>query len=156
MNTKRLAAVSRLAVAATLVAASACAQAGGGVYWAVNVDGPAPGLGRVSTAVSNVPHGVYAQGPQVVYVPPPVYVPQPRVYVPAPPVYVPQPVVYEREAPRRCAPWWAWRERMHDRMHHRMEERMAWGGDRDDDRGGWDGRYDDHGNRGERREYHGR
>jgi len=146
MNTKRLAAVTRLAVAATLVAASACAHAGGGVYWAVNVDAPTQGLGRVSTTVSNTPHGVYAQGPQVVYgVPQVVYAPQP--------VYVPQPVVYEREAPRRCDPWWAWRERMHERMRHRMEERMAWGGDRDGYRGEWGGRDDD---RDEHRGHHGR
>jgi hypothetical protein len=118
MNTKRFIAVSRLAVAATLVAASACAHAGGGVYWSVNVDAPVQGAGRVSTAVSNVRQGVvvdraddrsydrgydrgyerayYEPAPRVVYAPPPVIVQQP-VY------YQPQPVVYER--PRaRCFP----------------------------------------------------
>jgi hypothetical protein len=167
MNTNRHLTFYRLAVAASLVAVSACAQAGGGVYWAVNVDAPTQGLGRVSTSVSNTRQGVYVQQPQVVYGQPQViYAPQP-VLVQREPVYVQQPVVYEREEQRRCLPWWAWRERMHDRMHHRLEERMAWAGDRDGGRvmvvprGDWDGRDDDHrddrhDDRGDRRGHHGR
>lgn len=153
MNTSRLALLSRFAIAAGLVAATAAAHAGGGVYWSVNVDAPIQGAGRVSTAVSNTRWGVapqqgyYAPAP-VVYAPPPVVYAPPAVVVQPSPVYgyVPAPVVYA--PPRRCEPRgpWAWRHH-----HHHEDERMAWneGGewqgraprgypaprDRDDDRG---------------------
>lgn len=143
MNTSRLISLSRFVQSAGLVAglmaASVSAHAGGGVYWAVNVDAPVQGMGRVSTAVSNTPRGVYGQAP-VVYAPAPVvYAPRPVVY--SPPVvvqpravYMPAPVAYY-PAPRRCEPrggWgWGWRERHHH--HHDRDERYAWNDDRDGD-----------------------
>jgi hypothetical protein len=108
-----------------LVAASAAAQAGGGVYWAVNVDAPLDGIGRISTAVSNTRHGVAVQPAQVYYQQPVVYAPQPVVYAPAP-VYVqprycpPQQVVYQpvRYVENR-GPWW-WHH------HHHDDDRGEW------------------------------
>lgn len=144
MNTSRLISLSRFVLSAGLVAglmaASVSAHAGGGVYWAVNVDAPVQGMGRVSTAVSNTPRGVYGQAP-VVYAPAPVvYAQRPVVYqspvvVQPRAVYVPAPVAYH-PAPRRCEPRsrWAWHGRHHHR-HHDRDERYAW----NDDRGG-DGR----------------
>jgi hypothetical protein len=116
MNTNRFVTMSRLLLAAGLVAASAAAQAGGGVYWSVNVDAPVQGLGNVSTAISNTRHGVYAQPAQVYYAPQQVVYTQPAVVVQPRPVYYQpayvQPVVY---APvRRCdpRPWgWGWHHR---------------------------------------------
>lgn len=170
MNTSRLISLSRfvqsVGLVAGLMAVSVSAHAGGGVYWAVNVDAPVQGMGRVSTAVSNTPRGVYGQAP-VIYAPAPVvYAPAPVVYAPrqvvyAPPVvvqpravYVPAPVAYY-PSPRRCEPrgGWGWRERHH---HHDRDDRYAWSDDRGDDgrehiivpRGG-DGRDD--GDRGWRR-----
>ena len=136
MNTPRFVTLSRLVLAVGLVAASAAAQAGGGVYWAVNVDAPLDGVGRISTAVSNTRHGVAVQPAQVYYAPPPVvYAPQPVVYAP-PPVFVeprraycpPQAVVYQpvRYVEAR-GPWW-WH-------HHHDEDRREWREERRDDRG---------------------
>ncbi|WP_290646314.1 hypothetical protein [Aquabacterium sp.] len=149
MNTSRLISLSRLVqsagLLAGLMAASVSAYAGGGVYWAVNVDAPVQGMGRVSTAVSNTPRGVYGQTP-VIYAPAPVvYAPAPVVYAPrqvvySPPVvvqpravYAPVPVAYY-PAPRRCEPrgGWGW----HERHHHDRDDRYAWNdGGRDDERG---------------------
>jgi hypothetical protein len=152
MNTPRLVTLSRLVLVAGLGLASACAQAGGGVYWSVNVDAPTQGLGRIATTVSNTPRGVYMQPAPVVYGPPVVYAPAP-VIVDRRPVYVQQPVVYER-APRRCAPWWAWNQH-----RHHDDRRYAWDDERGYDRGGErmivprrgdgrdDGRDDDRGGR---------
>jgi hypothetical protein len=150
MNTSRLISLSRFVQSAGLVVglmvASGNAHAGGGVYWAVNVDAPVQGMGRVSTAVSNTPRGVYGQAP-VVYAPVPVvYAPAPVVYAPrqvvySPPVivqpravYAPAPVAYY-PAPRRCEPraWMGWRERHHH--HHDRDDRYAWNDDRGDERG---------------------
>ena len=120
MNTPRFVTLSRLILAVGLVAASAAAQAGGGVYWAVNVDAPLNGIGRISTAVSNTRHGVAVQPAQVYYQQPVVYAPQPVVY--APPVYyAPQPVVYQpvRYVENR-GPWW-WH-----RHHHHDDDRAEW------------------------------
>ncbi len=140
MNTSRFASLSRLVLAAGLVAASVGAHAGGGVYWSVNVDAPVQGMGRVSTAVSNTRWGVapaqqfvYAPAP-VVYAPPPVVYAPPAVVVESPVYgYLPAPVVvYDR--PRHCEPrgWMGWRH------HHHDDDRFAWNEgwrDRDDDRG---------------------
>lgn len=155
MNTPRLVTLSRLVLAAGLVAASVGAQAGGGVYWAVNVDAPIQGAGRVATTVSNTRHGMYGHGAPVVYAPPAVVYAPPPVVVQRQPVYVQQPVVYERPAPRRCLPHrWAWHR--HHGHHHgqHYEDRYAWRDERDEERmivprGGQSdrghGRYDDRG-----------
>jgi hypothetical protein len=157
MNTPRFVTLSRLVLAAGLVAASAAAQAGGGVYWAVNVDAPVDGMGRISTAVSNTRHGVAVQPAQVYYQQPVVYAPQPVVYAPPPVVwqprpvyYAPQPVVYQpvRYVEAR-GPWW-WHHR-----HHHDDDRGEWREERREPmmlpRGGWD----DHGRDGGER-HHGR
>lgn len=154
MNTSRLISLSRFVQSAGLVvglmAASVSAHAGGGVYWAVNVDAPVQGMGRVSTAVSNTPRGVYGQTP-VVYAPAPVvYAPAPVVYAPRPVVYAPPPVVVQPRAvyvpapvayypePRRCEPrgGWGWRGR-HHHHHHDRDDRVAW----NDDGRGYDRDY---------------
>ncbi len=122
-TTSRIATLSRLALVAGFVAASASAHAGGGVYWAVNVNAPVQGMGYVSTAVSNTRHGVYAPAP-VVYAPAPVVYAPPAVVVQPRPVYMPAPVVVYQE-PRRCEPRgpWAWGWHRH---HHHDEDRYAW------------------------------
>lgn len=131
MNSPRFVTVSRLLLAAGLVAASAAAQAGG-VSWSVNVNAPMPGVGYVSTAVSNR-HGVYVQ-PAPVY-----YAPQPVVYVPPPPVYVqraeycpPRQVVYQpvRYIVEPRGPW-GWRHHGYERewREERREPMMVPRGD---------------------------
>jgi len=134
-TTRRFATLA--ALTASLLGATGLAQAGQGVYWAVNVDAPIQGAGRVGTTFSNTPRGVHG-GPTVVVAPPVVYAPQP--------VYAPRPVYVQREPEyRRCPPrWlsgvgWGWHHRHHD------ERRYGW---RDDD-----GRYGDrHGYRDGRRD----
>ena len=123
-TTSRFATLSRLALVAGFVAAAANAHAGGGVYWAVNVNAPVQGMGYVSTAVSNTRHGVYSPAP-VVYAPAPVVYAPPAVVVQPRPVYVPGPAVVYQE-PRRCNPRgaWAWGWRRHH--HHHDEDRYAW------------------------------
>ncbi len=123
-TTSRFASLSRLALVAGFVAAAANAHAGGGVYWAVNVNAPVQGMGYVSTAVSNTRHGVYSPAP-VVYAPAPVVYAPPAVVVQPRPVYVPGPAVVYQE-PRRCNPRgaWAWGWRRHH--HHHDEDRYAW------------------------------
>lgn len=117
-TTSRFATLSRLAVLAGLVAAATSAHAGGGVYWAVNVNAPVQGMGYVSTAVSNTRYGVYSPAP-VVYAPPVVVV-QPR------PVYGPTPVVVYQE-PRRCEPHGPWARGWHHHHHDDDDEdRYAW------------------------------
>jgi hypothetical protein len=122
MNTPRFVTLSRLVLAAGLVAASAAAQAGGGVYWAVNVDAPVDGMGRISTAVSNTRHGVAVQPAQVYYQQPVVYAPPPVIVQPRPVYYAPQPVVYQpvRYVETR-GPWW-W----HHHHRHHDEDRGEW------------------------------
>lgn len=135
-TTSRLAGLATLAaLTASLLAAPGAAQAGQGVFWAVNVDAPLQGAGRVGTTFSNSPRGLYGPGP-VVIAPPVVYAPQP-VYVQREPGY------------RRCPPRWAWGWR-----HHHDEGRYGWRDDRRDAyRNGygdgrrdsrWEGRRDDH------------
>ncbi|MDO9238243.1 MAG: hypothetical protein Q7U28_19690 [Aquabacterium sp.] len=132
MNPLQLVNLSRLALIAGLVAASVSAQAGG-VYWAVNVDAPMQGVGRVATAVSNVPHGVYRQAPPVVYVNAPVVTYRQPVYTQRPVFY--EPVVYQPVVERRCEPrrMWGWGdgrrdggERHFHRSHHEREEGRDW------------------------------
>ena len=82
MRTSMKSWLSRLTVMAGLGLAAVSAQAGDKVYWAVNVDAPVQGMGRVSTAVSNTRGGVYTQPGVVVYAPPPV-VGAPMIGVPA-------------------------------------------------------------------------
>lgn len=100
------------AVTVALLGASGAAHAGGGVYWAVNVDAPLQGMGRVGTTFSNTPRGLYGPAP-VVIAPPVVYAPQP-VYVQPAPVYV---------EGRRCPPRWG---------HHHGDEYWGWQDDRRD------------------------
>jgi len=125
--------IRRLAALAALTAAAG-AHAGGGVSWSVNVDMPMAPMGRVVTAVSNVP------APVVVYRSEPVYVQQQPVYVQQQPVYqgpsrvvyAPAPVMVVSE-PRRCPPpvWWGhgherreWRESRWDRWDRGGERIM--------------------------------
>jgi hypothetical protein len=143
----------------SLVAVAAGAQAGG-VYWSVNVDAPVLPVGRVVTAVSNVP------APVVVYRSAPVVVQQPPVYVYGAPVVVqPQPqVVYGYGAPRQVIyqqpqvvqvvetrrgpwPWWGHRHHHEDRDGDRGWDRWDGGGGRvmidpRDNRGGHEGGRD--------------
>lgn len=148
--------VARASLVAVLAAAGLSAHAGGGVYWAVNVDAPLQGMGRVATSVSNAPYGgqqVYVQQQPVYVQQQPVYVQQQPVYVQPQPVYVqprqvyaPMPVVYA-PAPVQIRPWgfrpeWAWGH------HHHHDHDRDWG--ERDGRGDWGGR--DEG----RREHHDR
>lgn len=134
-TSSRFAGLAALAtLTAALMGAAGTAHAGQGVFWAVNVDAPIQGAGRVGTTFSNTPHGLY--GPQPVIVAPPVvYAPAPRV------VYAPQPVYVQSEPVfvegRRCPPRWGWR-------HHHDEGRYGWRDDRRDAyRNGYgDGRRD--------------
>lgn len=138
-NASRLAALA--ALTASLLCAAGAAHAGGGVYWAVNVDAPMQGMGRVGTTFSNTPRGLYGPAP-VVIAPPVVYAPAPRVVYAPQPVYVqPEPVYVEG---RRCPPKWG---------HHHREARWGWRDDRRDAYrdgygdgrrdGRWEGRRDD-------------
>ena len=144
-TTSRLAGLATLAaLTASLLAAPGAAQAGQGVFWAVNVDAPIQGAGRVGTTFSNTPRGLYGPA-QVVIAPPVVYAPQP-VYVPQP-VYAPQPVYVQREPEyRRCPPRWAWGHR-HDegRYGWRDDRREGYRNGYGDGRreGRWEGRRDD-------------
>ena len=138
--------LSRLTVMAGLGLAAVAAQAGDRVYWAVNVDAPVQGMGRVSTAVSNTRVGVQAQPGVVVYAPPPVVVHHPRPpvvvmpgygYRPVPVVYAPPTRMYREDRAR-----WGHDHRRHHHHHpdDRRGGREGWGdrhNERGDDRGGW-------------------
>jgi hypothetical protein len=140
----------------SLLAAAAGAQAGG-VYWSVNVDAPVLPVGRVVTAVSNVP------APVVVYRSAPVVVQRPPVYYGAPvvvqqsqqvynygapyQVVYQQPQVVEVVEPRRGPwPWWGHHHHHEDRDGDRGWDRWDGGGrvmvDPRDNRGGRDGDRD--------------
>ena len=67
--------VQRVVALAALAGGVSAAQAGG-VYWAVNVDAPSHGGGRVGTTLSNSPWGVYGPAP-VIVAPPVVVAPRP-------------------------------------------------------------------------------
>lgn len=132
--------LSRLTVMAGLGLAAVSAQAGDKVYWAVNVDAPVQGMGRVSTAFLNTRVGVHAHPGVVVYAPPPVVVhhPRPQVvvmpgygYGPARVVYAPPTRMYRPDRAR-----WDRHDRHHGR-HHQHEHRRSRGDDRDDGRDGW-------------------
>jgi hypothetical protein len=138
-----------------LLAAATGAHAGG-VYWSVNIDAPVMPVGRVVTAVSNVP------APVVVYRSEPVVVQQPPVYYGAPVVVQPQ-VVYGYGAPRQVIyqqpqvvqvvetrrspwPWWGHHHHHEERQGDRGWDRWEGGGrvmvDPRDNRGGRDGDRD--------------
>ncbi len=91
MNATRFVSLARLVSIAGLVLASAtAAQAGGrdNVYWAVNIDAPTQGNGRIATSFSNTRAGVYGQPAQVIYAPPPVVIHSPGyVYYRGVPAY---------------------------------------------------------------------
>ncbi len=140
MRTSMKAWLSRLTVMAGLGLAAVSAQAGDKVYWAVNVDAPVQGMGRVNTAFSNTRVGVHAHPGVVVYAPPPVVVhhrrPQVVVmpgygYGPARVVYAPPTRMYRPDRAR-----WDRHDRHHGR-HHQHEHRRSRGDDRDDGRDGW-------------------
>lgn len=133
--------VQRVAALAALAGGVSAAQAGG-VYWAVNVDAPSHGGGRVGTTFSNSPRGLYGAAP-VIVAPPVVIAPQPvyQVSYPGYPRYV--------GGPR---PWWGGKHRYHRGYHDGYREGYRDG--RDDDNDGWrrGDRYgDDDGWRGGRR-----
>lgn len=131
--------VQRVAAVAALAGGVSSAQAGG-VYWAVNVDAPSHGGGRVGTTISNSPRGLYGPAP-VIVAPPVVVAPQP-VYRVGYPVYAGHP----RHGHRH---WWG-KHRYHRGYHDGYREGYRDG--RDDD--GWGRRdryaYDDDGWRGHR------
>ncbi|MFZ4551210.1 MAG: glutelin [Aquabacterium sp.] len=129
MNASRFSLLRRGAVGAFLALGAVVAHAGG-VFWAVNVDAPLQGVGRVGTTVSNSRWGVVQQPGVVAYAPPPVVMypqavimpPQPRVvYMPPPQVVTP---LYGYPVPVVERPNW----RHHHHHHH---------DDWDDGRRGW-------------------
>jgi hypothetical protein len=122
--------VQRVAALAALAGGVSAAQAGG-VYWAVNVDAPSHGGGRVGTTISNSPRGLYGAAP-VIIAPPVVVAPQP-VYHVGHPGYHSGP----RHAHGHHHRWWAGKHRYHRGYHHGYREGYRDG--RDDDRG-WDRR----------------
>lgn len=147
MRTSMKSWLSRLTVMASLGLAAVSAQAGDKVYWAVNVDAPVQGMGRVSTAVSNTRGGVYTQPGVVVYAPPPVVVHHPRPpmvvmpgygygYGPAPVVYAPPSRIYRVDRWDRGGRWDR-DDRGRHHHHHRHDERRFRDDDRDTGRGGW-------------------
>lgn len=73
--------LQRVAAMAALVGGASAAQAGG-VYWAVNVDAPSHGGGRIGTTISNSHWGMRGPAP-VVVLPQPVYQPVYQVGYPA-------------------------------------------------------------------------
>lgn len=121
--------VQRVAVLAVLAGGVSAAQAGG-VYWAVNVDAPSHGGGRVGTTISNSPRGLYGPAP-VIIAPPVVVAPQPVYQVGYPGYHS-----GHRHA-RSHHGWWAGKHRYHRGYHHGYREGYRDG--RDDDRG-WDRR----------------
>lgn len=131
----------RLTAMAGLGLAAVSAQAGDRVYWAVNVDAPVQGMGRVSTAVSNTRGGVYAQPGVVVYAPPPPVV----VYPQRPPMvvmpgygYGQAPVVYEqRTRMYREDRDGRWDRDDRHRHHHHHDHRRGDRDDHDEGRRGW-------------------
>lgn len=133
--------LSRLTAMVGLGLAAVSAQAGDRVYWAVNVDAPVQGMGRVSTAVSNTRGGVYTQPGVVVYAPPPPVV----VYPQRPPMvvmpgygYGPAPVVYEqRTRMYREDRDGRWDRDDRHRHHHHHDHRRDERDDRDEGRRGW-------------------
>ena len=141
--------VQRVAALAVLAGGVSAAQAGG-VYWAVNVDAPSHGGGRVGTTISNSPRGLYGPAP-VIVAPPVVVAPQP-VYQVGYPVRDARPPSYHRHHG-----WWAGKHRYHRGYHHgyhqgyREGQRDARYAQRDDDRN-WGRRHegDDDGWRGHR------
>lgn len=133
--------LSRLTAMAGLGLAAVSAQAGDRVYWAVNVDAPVQGMGRVSTAVSNTRGGVYAQPGVVVYAPPPPVV----IYPQRPPMvvmpgygYGQAPVVYEqRTRMYREDRDGRWDRDDRHRHHHHHDHRRGDRDDHDEGRRGW-------------------
>lgn len=129
MIASRFALLSRCVAGCALALSAACVQAGG-VYWAVNVDAPLQGMGRVGTTVSNSRWGVVQQPGVVAYAPPVVMYP-PAVVMPAPPR-----VIYMQPAPQVVAPLYGYpvpmveRPRWHHHHHHHHDD---W----DDGRRGW-------------------
>lgn len=133
--------VSLAALTVSLLGGAGSAQAGQGVHWAVNVEAPLQGFGRVGTTFSSSPRGLYGHAP-VVIAPPVVYVPQP--------VYVQRGHGHGRYAPR-----WGWGHQHRDHGHHGWRDgrhdgrydgyhggghRQSWRDDRRDGR--YDGRYE--------------
>ena len=121
--------VSLAALTASLLGAVGGAQAGQGVHWAVNVEAPLQGFGRVGTTFSSSPRGLYGHAPVVI----------------APPVvYAPQPVYVQRgHGHGRCPPRWGWGHQHRDHGHHGRHDGYHGGGHRQswrDDR--HDGRYE--------------
>ncbi len=123
LSSRAVRALSGLAVLAVATGVQA-----GGVYWSVNVEAPVMPVGRVVTAVSNVP------APVVVYRSAPVVVqPQPVHGYGAPHqvVYTQPQVIHVVESRRGPSPWWA--HQRHHRHHHHEGRYNDRGWDR------WDG-----------------
>lgn len=132
--------VQRVAALAVLVGGVSAAQAGG-VYWAVNVDAPSHGGGRVGTTISNTPRGFHGPAP-VIIAPPVVVSPQPVYQVGYPGHHVGHRHAHGHHR------WWGGKHRYQRGYHHGYSEGYRDG--RDDDRG-WDrrgGRHD-HDDRGD-------
>ena len=132
--------VQRVVALTALVAGASAAQAGG-VYWAVNVDAPSHGGGRVGTTISNSPRGLYGPAP-VIVAPPVVIAPQPvyRVGYPG----------HGHAHAHGHRGWWGGKHRYHRGYDHGYREGYRDGRDddhgdgghhhrHDNDRGGWRG-----------------
>ena len=128
MQTSSLIRIVQRVVALTALAGGVSAAQAGGVYWAVNVDAPSHGGGRVGTTISNSPRGLYGPAP-VIVAPPVVIAPQPVYQVGYPGYGHGRPHVHGHRG------WWGGKHRHHHGYHHGYREGYRDG--RDDDRGGW-------------------
>lgn len=137
--------VQRAAALAALIGSVSVAHAGG-VYWAVNVDAPSHGGGRVGTTFSNSPRGLYGPAP-VIIAPPVVVAPQP-VYGVGYPGHHRYHEGHRHYHGHRHGGWG--KHRYHRGYHEGYREGYRDGRDQD----GWDRRdryaYDDDGWRGHR------
>ena len=133
--------VQRVAALAVLAGGVSAAQAGG-VYWAVNVDAPSHGGGRVGTTFSNSPRGLYGPAP-VIVAPPVVVAPQPvyRVGYPGGHGYHEQ----HRHYHGHRHGWWGkhryhrgYRDGYREGYHHGRDD-DGWGHRDHDDDDGWRG-----------------
>lgn len=151
MQTSSFVRILQRGVALAALAGGVSVAQAGGVYWAVKVDAPSHGGGRVGTTISNSPRGLHGPAP-VIVAPPVVVAPQPVYQVGYHPGHGARPPAYHRHHG-----WWGARHRHGGGYHHgyrhgyREGHRDARYAERDDDRqwgrGDW---RDDDGWRGHR------
>lgn len=128
MQTSSLIRIVQRVVALAALAGGVSAAQAGGVYWAVNVDAPSHGGGRVGTTISNSPRGLYGPAP-VIVAPPVVIAPQPVYQVGYPGYGHGRPHAHGHRG------WWGGKHRYHRGYDHGYREGYRDG--RDDDRGDW-------------------